>query len=261
MSNSIRQAAQAILASMRRVAGTQTYVPADPLKFLHLDLGAYDRVMRELQARGFRLLADLELVEVSKSPTSVIAPTINRVMVSSDGRVVAEYYQVKPRIGRRIKLLMRGLANLRLIAAPKNFLKGMVTRHCTGFETEFADGRQLLTSNAESAGMLAGPPQLERKFFPYGTPAVTVLEDHMRRLAQITETSGIETVEARSLDEALAMQRRQHLLKAAYRKSNEWVSRAEIQAMSGGNPQLASEVFAEVRKLLLEEGAGAGKDA
>jgi hypothetical protein len=256
MSQSTAEAAQSILAGMRRsYSAPYTMVSVDAAEFRHLTLDAYRVFQSALEAQGFMHVADLEILEESHSPTTLMARTMIRSMRSANGHVTADYYQVKPRICRRLKILGRGLLNLRLLAAPRNFMKGMKTQHCIGFETEFTDGNFLITSNAEGASLLSGPPTIECIYFPYGTPGKVLLDAHMNRLEEIVSAKkGRMPAPVRSLPDLLQMQKRQRAQKVAYRASVQWVTKAELQNMSSGNLELANEVFSEVQKLLAQDG-------
>lgn len=246
------KAARNILGDMRRqFSKPHSMIPADEHEFGHLNLSAYSAFVDDLQPLGFKVLGDLEIPEVSNSPTTVLARTMIRNMLSADGHVIAQYYQVKPRIWRRVKVLVRGLFNLRLVDAPVSFLQAMVTRHCVSFETEFEDGRQLITSNAEAAGMISDPPSIDSTYFPYGTPTTELLERHVSRLSEVSTES--PPLQLRSMDDVLQMQKRQSMLKVAHRNTLQWVSHDEILAMSGGNNNLADDVFREIQKLIIEE--------
>jgi hypothetical protein len=255
MSKSAAEAARAIVATMKGMYGApHTVVPVDEAQFKHLQLDRYRSVKSMLEAQGFRYIADLEILQVSQSPTSLIARTMIRSMVSQDGHVVADYYQIRPRTWRRLKLLGRGLLNLRLFDAPQNFLKGMGTRHCIGFETEFDDGRFLITSNAESASKVSMPPTIERVFFPYGTPPSVVYSAHAKRLADVLGGSHVpKPVVIESLADLLQMQKRQNAQKIAHRAAMQWVTKSELEGLSNGNQAIADAVFEEVQKLLEQE--------
>jgi hypothetical protein len=123
------------------------------------------------------------LLEVSNAAGSLIARTFIRSMLSSDGQVSVSYYQIKPQRLRRVRLLLTGLLNFRFIDAPAAFARGMKTRHCVDVMTEFSDGRHLLTSNAKAAALISGPPSIENRFFPYGTPTARLLSHHLEELA------------------------------------------------------------------------------
>lgn len=251
MSDSVREGARRILASMRGTfGGPATLVPVDETALPHLDLARYRSFRSDMEAAGFRYLADLEMLELSRSPTMLMARTMLRNLVSADGTIVADYYQVKPRVGRYLRALFRGLVNGRFAAASRMFVHGMKTRHCAGFETEFTDGRFLVTSNAHSASKISGPPTIESKFFAFGTPVDVVLDAHRARLAEILrDGGGVEPVRMSTTSELLKMYERQSTQKSAYRASVQWVTKDELHKMSS-NPAVADAVFEEVLNLL-----------
>lgn len=255
MSKSEKEAARSIVAIMReQFSAPHTMVSADESEFGHLDLGAYARFQAEMEAARFQALGDAEILEVSNSPTTLFARTMVRIMLSADGCVYAGYYQLKPRIWRRLKMLFRGLLNLRFIAAPKNFLGGMATLHCVEFETEFSDGRQLVTSNAQAASLVSGPPSIESTYFSYDTPGSFLLEYHLRRLAEVAASATpLHPVVMGSLEDVLAMQKRQNMQKVAHRTAVQWVTQGELRGMAKGQVEQSEAIFAEVQKLLNEE--------
>jgi hypothetical protein len=252
MSESAAKAARQIVESMKRLySEPYTTVTVSETDFSHLDLSLYRSFRLGMEARGFRYLADLEILEISNSPTSLIARTMTRSMLSESRNIVSDYYQVKPRIWRRIKLLAKGLLNGRFIAAPRNFINGIKTRSCVGFETEFDDGSFLITSNAKSAELISVPASIERQFFDYGTSFSLLLDAHNKRLDELLQSrSGVKPITLSSLSDLLQMQKRQQLQKVAHRATVQWVTKAEIQGMSSSNPKLGDEVFSEVQKLL-----------
>lgn len=255
MSDSISKAAKSIVESMKHMYSTpHTIVPIDEKDFGHLALSEYKFFRDTMEAEGFKYLADLEILEVSNSPTSVIARTMIRSLISNDGAIATNYYQVMPNIFRRLKLLLRGIINLRWIAAPKNFMHAMKTRHCIDFETEFSDDTFLITTNAETAGLISGPPTIENHFFPYGTPYTVLLKAHRARLQVILHNNqGLSPKAHQSLPDILQMQKRQNAQKMAHRATMQWVTQSELQGLSPGNTELANTVFDEVQKLLNED--------
>jgi hypothetical protein len=252
MSESTAKAARHIVELMQTsYSETHTVVPVSETDFPHLNLLTYRSFLADMEARGFRHVADLEILEVSRSTTTLLARTMIRSMISEDGCIVSNYYQVKPRICRRMKLLAKGLLNRRFIDAPHNFINGMRTRHCADFETEFDDRSFLTTSNAQAAALISAPPTIETHYFPYGTSSSVLLDAHRRRLDEILHTrSGVKPIALSCASDLLQMQKRQRLQKMAHRASIQWVTQTELQGMSAGNPHLGDEVFAEVQKLL-----------
>jgi hypothetical protein len=244
----VTKAARRILESLqRRYGAPHTMVPVSEADFAHLDLPAYRTFRAAMEAAGFRYLGDLEVLEVSRSPTTLLARTMIRGMISEDGVIASDYFHVKPRVWRYLKLLATGLRNLRFVDAPRAFARGMHTRHCT----EFDDGTSLVTSNAQAASMITSPPTIETSFSPYGTPPSILLQAHRTRVEEILRAkTQVRPVVVASLSDPLQMNKRQSTQKTAYRATVQWVTKAELQGMSAGRPEIADLVFAEVQKLL-----------
>lgn len=254
---SLEPAARAILASVRaRYDKPVTIVPADPEEFGHLDLDAYRRVAMDLGTLGFRHLGDLELREASTSPDSLIKRTMIRQLSSTDGHILVGYYDVRPRVARILRNLVRGLVNLRWIDAPRTAFTALKSHRVFDLGSELSNGHFVVTSNAEAAGLLESPPTIDSTFFPYGTPANVLLQAHERRLrARLNEDSTLSVVPVTTLEEARASELRAHAQKMAYRASVQWVSRAELRALSS-NDRLADQVFEQVQALLRRQHSG-----
>jgi hypothetical protein len=254
---SARDAAVRILASLKATySAPLEAVPVAEADFAHLDLPAYAAFRLWAEGEALRYLGDLEFPALSNSPTTVIARTMVRAHLSTDGTVSAEYYQVKPRVDRVLKKLLTGLMNLRWIAAPAWTLRALKTRHCVSFYNEFDDGSFVATSNAETAGRLSSPPSIDVKFFAYGTARSVLLEAHRQRVqAKLTAGSGCRASAAHDLTGVLARQRRLSQKKNAYRAAQDWISKAELNVMAK-NRELADAVYAEIQKLLAEKSTG-----
>jgi len=251
MPHSYTEDARKILESMRNMQTMETYVEVSDSSFTHLNLQAYEQVRETLNSHGFRYLADLELLELSQSPNILFKPTMLRTYVSEDGSTIASHYQTRPRLDRLFTLLFRGIANLRLIAAPTFFLQQLPTKNFFDFETEFEDGTFLVTSNASNAGLLSQPPTIDHAFYPSHTPVLEILENHNERLRKRI-SSGASAIPIRTLEDCHQMQRRLKALKDAHRHTIQWVSQSEMRAM-GTNKNQSDGVFAEVQRLLREE--------
>lgn len=251
MNDSIQDAARRILDSMRRnYQGSMTFVPAQEAEFAHLDLAYYRRLRAALEKLGFRHLCDLEILEVTNAPGTLIARTFLRAMASVDGVIAAEYYQVRPRLGRLLQLLVKGLLNLRWIATPRMVLGNLSTKHCCGFETELSDGTFITTSNAQAAAMMSLPASVQAEFFPYGTGVAQLLQRHRDKVAAALQaTPGLRAVPVRTQADLMACQARLKQKKDAHRAALNWVSREEVQRFAG-NPELAEAVYAEVQRQL-----------
>ena len=250
--SSVSKAARRIVETMQRQYGApNTMGLVSEAHFAHLDLPAYRSFRTAMEAEGFRYLGDLEIPEASRSPTTLLARTMIRGMISEDGVVASDYYHAKPRVWRYVKVLATGLRNLRFVDAPRTFARGMHTRHCTDFATEFDDGTSLVTSNAQAASMISSPPTIETTFSPWGTPPSVLLQAHRTRVEEILRAkTQAKPVVIASLSDLLQMHKRQSTQKAAYRATVQWITKAELQGMSAGRPEIADLVFAEVQKLL-----------
>ncbi len=256
MSSSIHQAAKNILDSVRaQYQQPLSLVETDLNDFKHLELNHYEAFSKHLKKLGFRPLIDVEILTVSKAPNSLLLPTVIRSMVSSNGRYVCTYYQAKTRRSRLVVDLLKGVMNLRWLAAPKNFVGNLSTKHCISFETEYQDGQQIITSNAEAASMISSPRQLQQYYLPYQTKAKTLFEEHRQHLAESGRNKQ-EILLVAGKDQFLAMQNRQQELKNAHRKALNWVTREELLVMANGNATISDAIYQEIQNILRQEAAG-----
>jgi membrane protein YdbS with pleckstrin-like domain len=268
MDSSARAAAKAIVATMKGLYGApQTVVPANASQFGHLKLSEYDAFQSALEAKGFRSVGDVEILEVTQSPNTLIARTMIRSMISEDGTIYGGYYQVKPLIWRRLKQLVLGLINFHLgltnfrpIYTPHDFISEIATRHYIDFETELHDGRFLITSNAEATASVSGPPSIESNYLPYATPTEALLKVHQSRLAKLLADSNDKPIILRSYVDIREMQKRQNTQKIAHRATVQWITNAELVRMFKGNVEQADEVFEEIKKLIAKERTIASMD-
>jgi hypothetical protein len=71
MTSAARQAAERIVAKMRaQYSGPHTIVRVKEEAFPHLDLEAYASFQSDLEKSGYRLIADVELLDVSNAAGS-----------------------------------------------------------------------------------------------------------------------------------------------------------------------------------------------
>jgi hypothetical protein len=125
------------------------------------------------------------------------------------------------------------------------------------FETEFDDGSFVVTSNAESAGMLSSPPSIDASFMPFSTAPQALLESHTQRVqARLSNRPQQRAIVVTDFAGAREQQRRLSEQKRAYRAALDWISKAELNAMTD-NRELADAVFAELKKLQAESGLAA----
>jgi hypothetical protein len=247
-------AARQILASMKELYGApQTLQAADEKRFAHLKLADYGKFRDYMKQRGFRPLGDFEIPEVNRSRVALLAPTMIRALVSPTGDMAIAYYQTAPRVGRVVALLLKGLANLRLLDAPRAFRQNMRRRHLLDVMTEFDDGTFLTVSNAGLAAMITQPPSIERILLPDTQSPDVLLNAQARRLQQLAAAGGRKPFPIRSSEDLLRMHKRMSALKVAYRAEQNWVTRDELRAMSAGNEALADAIYAELEQLVAAE--------
>lgn len=213
---------------------THEYVPASPGDFPGLDLAFYDRATADLEAAGFRRLGDMENLTLSRANPSM--RTFIRILVSRDGTVGAGIYDI------RLRGWARCLQGLGLL--PKKL-------STVDLETEFPDGRFLVTHNSPQAALMKSPPQFDVEVHSAETGADALLEAHLERLRRrLAAEPAIAPCVVRTLDDALASQKRQDGIKHAFRRSVGWVTREEMEGMAGPcSKQAARDVHDEIRKL------------
>lgn len=253
------KSARNILQSMKQTYGAaKKLIPASEAEFSHLDLSNYRRFRADMEAERFKYVGDFEILRTSQSAIALFSETMIRIMVSQDGSITTTYYQHKRRRWPLIKALATGLLGLNWVSTPKYFVRDLKTRHCVGFGSEFDDGRYLITSNAEAAGKITMPPNMEQHFFPYDTATPVLLDAHRKRMAEILQTNpGIGPLVASGAEDILQAHDRLSAQKGAYRASVQWVTQDELRAMSNGNHRYADEVYAEVQKLIAQDAAKA----
>jgi hypothetical protein len=257
MESPVREAAQRILASVKRMAtNAETYVPAREAEFTHLDLSSYREFQSRLEARGYRLVGDFELLEVTNDPDSLLQRTMIRTMLSADGTIVANHYRIQTRKGRLLRNAVAGVMNFRIIAAPR-FLFDMWKARCAhGFESQVGE-TFLITYNGADMPQFSMPASVDRKPFPRSTPLDSVCDAHEQRLATARILGGVAPTVMTSYDDILAMGQRLKRRKDAHRAASKWITRSELLAHSNGDEALADLVFEEVQKILAEETASA----
>jgi hypothetical protein len=222
-------------------------VPVSEADFAHLDFGSYRYFRSTLEAHGYRFLGDFESLAVSESPDSPLGRTMMRSMLSADGCVAAVHYQVRPKMERLVKTLIKGVLNLRLLDAPAHFFKHLPTRQIYDFVSEVG-GHYVLTSSAEAVGKFGAPASIDAKYLATGTPLEEVRAAHMGRLA-VAQQRATATVMT-SHDDAQAMHERMRLQKAAHRAASGWLTRDELLRFTKGNIALTDSIFEEVQAIL-----------
>jgi hypothetical protein len=254
MSIQAMHAARDILKTLRRTYSDapRTRVLADEKSFSHLDLAGYDRFRRDLEAKGYRLLGNYEVVDFNRA--SSLRRTFLRVMVSADGTVACAYCQMTAHMVKRLWRLFNDLMDGGGKPAWDSFTKDIAIHHEIAVSTDFEDGRSVCACIGESAGQFANPPGIEVHYFPEGTPLDTLLQTLGERVSWLrTEHPDTQPVTVSTLEQLFQLQDRAMTQKVAYRKSVGWITRDELLAMSNGNETFADEVYAEIQNQLARE--------
>jgi hypothetical protein len=209
-------------------------------RFPHPKLSAgdtefYDQSRDELLQRGFILLGDLR--DASAPRGSAIHKTPVRVLVDAKGTIMVTVAVVQFPIAERLR----------------NELSGLPTDGTIDLETEFSDGRFILTSNAESAGLIDFPPQIDTRFFRAGTKIATLLREHRRRVrARLLAHPRLSVRTVSAVREYGESQARQGELKAQFKKKNGYVSEREVRRIAQRGTETALALQAALGDFLTD---------
>jgi len=228
-----------------------TIVRTNESEYTHLDLNAYRSFRDTMERHGYRFLSDIRILGISDSPQSPMAPTMIRAMVSADGGTCAGYYQVKPKIGRRVTSLFAGLLSLRFIADLRGFLQSLTGKECCDFESELGSN-YVVTSNAEDAATIGLPRSIDSKFFAYGTSVDELRTAHEARLRAAVQRSGAKPTSMTTIEQVIAMEARLSERKHAFRAASNWITQNELRTVARGDNVLADEIFEEVQTILAQ---------
>jgi hypothetical protein len=134
--------------------------------FPEADLEFYDRARRELEEAGFRWIADLE--DLSLTRLSPETRTFMRVFLDRGGMIRGAVYHVRPRgLVVLLQAVLRIPRELRVIE----------------LVTEFG-GQFLSTSNTRNLDRLDAPPEVISERLPPSTPLSQVIARHGQRIAE-----------------------------------------------------------------------------
>ena len=223
------QAAQKVAASVAALCEPEyEYASVKAEDFSHLDLAWYDASQQWLEQNAYGLLGDEENLTFRR--TSKGNRTLLRTMLSRDGTMLAYLYHFKP----------SGLA-----AAGKDGFRILE------FQTHFANGTFLGTSNAEAAGKLDSPPGVDALRLPSRTPLEAILTSHVQRVsAYLGNNPGVSAGRMASLEDVHRVQNVLQQIKAVYRK-NTGITKEELQRLAGNRlcPEQIAALHADVQQL------------
>jgi hypothetical protein len=141
-------------------------VQVSAASFPEADLDFYDRARRELEEAGFRWIADLE--DLSLTRMSPETRTFMRVFVDGGGMIRAAVYHVRPRgVVVLLQAVLRIPRELRVIELVTEVGKHFIS-----------------TSNTHNLDRLDAPPEVLSERMPPGTPLAQVVARHGQRIAE-----------------------------------------------------------------------------
>ncbi len=198
-----------------------------PEEFPEADLEFYDRVRHDLEHKGYKFIADIEDLTMSR-----IYPhnrTFVRVCVDSGGMIRASAYHLHPR-GVVISLLQ---------------LVQLFPRHLRVVElvTEI-QGTFLVTANTHGIDRLEPPPEAKVERLPLGTPLAEVLATHEKRITALLRMYPERApVSFESYEDIVASMGRAHVAMARHRQKVGGLSRDELERLKGRPLSQTEEAF------------------
>jgi hypothetical protein len=198
-----------------------------PEAFPEADIEFYDRAKRELEARGYQFLADVEDLTMSR-----IYPqnrTFLRLFVDAGGMIRAGAYHVHPR-GVVISLLQ---------------LVQLYPRHLRVIElVSEIQGVFLVTANTHGVDRLEPPPEAKVERMPLATSLADVVTTHEKRITELLRAHPERMPTAfESYDDALASMARAHIVMARHRQKVGGLSRDELERLKGRPLSATEEAF------------------
>lgn len=214
--------------------GEHEYRAVEATDFPGADLAFYDRVQRDLESLGFRKLADVEDLTLSRVYPET--RTFVRMMVDEAALIRAGAFHLRPRGG------LTGLFSL----------IGIVPRHIRVVElvTEVPRGRFLVTAPTRGLDRLDPPPEAKVERLPPGTSTRALVEHHRRRVADHLRAHGAHSpVTMDGYDAVIASVQRGHVAASNHRQRIGRLSKDELERFTGQPLDLEEqEMLEEVRR-------------
>lgn len=197
-----KRAARRIVANSKALyAAPHEFAEIRAADFRDLDHQFYNRAQSELEACGFRHLADIENLTGSRQMPAM--RTFIRALSGDHRSTSAGIYQIKFRGFYR-------LLQLAGVLAQKPFFIDL--------ESEFSDGTFLATSNTSGHDLSSAVPVVQRQSLPQGTPIAQLVAAHREQFARQCQ-EGRTATKFGSLAELLAMQHRLQEAKNRHKRS------------------------------------------
>ncbi|MBX3158904.1 MAG: hypothetical protein KF773_23260 [Deltaproteobacteria bacterium] len=198
-----------------------------PAAFPEADLEFYDRARTDLEAKGYRWLADVEDLTMSR-----IYPqnrTFLRLFVDAGGMIRASAYHLHPR-GVVVSLLQ---------------LVQLFPRHLRVVElVSEVQGTFVVTSNTHGVDRLEPPPEARVERMPLATPILEIIATHEGRIRELLRKHPERSpVTFETFEDVLASMARAHVAMARHRQRVGGLSRDELERLKGRPLSATEEAF------------------
>jgi hypothetical protein len=195
--------------------------------FPEADMEFYERVRKELESRGYRLLADVEDLTLSR-----IYPqnrTFMRIMIDAGGMIRAAAYHLHPR-GVVVSLLQ---------------LVQLYPRHLRVLElVSEVQGSFLVTSNTNGIDRLEPPPEAKVERLPLQSTLAEIIARHEARITELLKAHpGRSPTTFETYDDVTASIARAHVAMARHRQKVGGLSRDELERLKGRPLSASEEAF------------------
>ena len=201
--------------------------------FRDLNHQFYNRAQAELEAFGFRYLADIEDLTLTRQYPGM--RTFIRSMTGDHGAISAGIYQLKFRGFYRLLQLLGVLAK-------KPFYIDL--------ESEFSDGIFLATSNTSGTDLSGDVPGILRQRAPAETSIPELLAAHRKQVARLCQ-EGRTIIKVDSLAEVQASQHRLQEAKNRHKTSIGHVDAEQLARIAAkhGDPETNHQLALELKTL------------
>ena len=198
-----------------------------PAAFPEADLEFYDRARGAFERRGYRWIADVEDLTLTR-----IYPhnrTFLRLFVDSGSMIRASVYHLHPRglVLSMLQLVQLSPRHLRVIELVSE-----------------VQGSFLVTSNTHGVDRLEPPPEARIERLPLGTPLDEIVKRHEHRITELLRAHPERTpVHFESFDDVIASIARAHVAMARHRQKVGGLSRDELERLKGRPLSTSEEAF------------------
>lgn len=222
--------------------GEHEYARVSPAAFPDADLAWYDHTTAELEGLGWKRIADIEDLTVSK-----VYPdrrTFLRVFVDGGGVTRGAIYHLR----------VRGPGSMWSLASALSrdlYLVELVS--------EVGTSRFVSTSNTRGLDKLTMPRDYDAERVEPGTAVTAVVARHNARLAEHVRRRPADSPQPQwTWEEVLASIQRGHMVIARHRQAVGGLSREEVERFTGRPLTAVEEVF--LREVRGEDEQGARRD-